>query len=146
MKPIKSFVGIATRNFSYYSGRFPKTKVLLILDLGFHVIITYFPRLVERAHSQRDGVLLLCHKLNFSELQQRPFGIMNHNLWSVEKPKYLKGKLGDLSESPLVNLSHTQFCLRFGIRVACKLDIMTLRRARHLIIPFWKLKAVKETK
>lgn len=41
MKPIKSFVGIATQNFSYYSGRFAKTKVFLILDLGFHVIITF---------------------------------------------------------------------------------------------------------
>lgn len=41
MKPGKSFVGMATRNFSYYSGRFTKTKVLLIPDLGFHVIITF---------------------------------------------------------------------------------------------------------
>lgn len=49
VKPIKSFVGMATQNFSYYSARFTKTRVLLILDLGFHVIITLHGRSNRRS-------------------------------------------------------------------------------------------------
>lgn len=92
MKPIKSFVGMATPNFSYYSGRFTKTKVLLILDLGFHVIITFHGSFGWPRGGMED---FPCDKLNFIKLQQWSLGIMKRNPLSEETSKYLRSKLGD---------------------------------------------------